>query len=295
MKIDQTEIADTFAEAFDMSYVRLIVTASDSFWLDRATAELTGYGSSVIGCDLECGIETHLTPEQTPDGRVGASVLAFGFSPKKITKAITNRIGQSVMTCPTTAVYNGLASEEVKIDLGNQLRYFGDGFQKSKQILQRRLWRIPVMDGEFLVEDQLGVGQGIGGGNLIFQTENIHAALCAAKALLSDIEFQFPDTILPFPGGVVRSGSKVGSKYPKLVASTAEAYCPVLRGRVPTALADEANAVLELVVNGTNRQAIERLLQTAIQSLIKQKVLGVGAGNYEGKLGKHCFYLKDLL
>jgi formylmethanofuran--tetrahydromethanopterin N-formyltransferase len=167
--INGTEIEDTFAEAFRMRYARLLVTAHDEHWLRAAVAEFTGYASSVIACDAEAGVEEWLSADKTPDGRPGAHVLVFGFSTEALQKAVPTRTGQCLMTCPTSAVYDGLPESAERIPLGKHIRFFGDGFQKSKLLLGRRYWRIPVMDGEFLVEESLGVEKGVAGGNLIVQ------------------------------------------------------------------------------------------------------------------------------
>jgi formylmethanofuran--tetrahydromethanopterin N-formyltransferase len=294
LKLGSTQILDTFAEAFAMRYVRLIVTAIDDYWLEAALREVTGYGASIIGCDAEIGVEARLAPDSTPDGRPGAAVLAFGFSRNALAQAIPNRVGQCVMTCPTTAVYNGLPDAQDTISLGKYLRYFGDGFQKSKLVGERRYWRVPVMDGEFLVEENLGVGRGVAGGNLILQATTIAAALGAARRA-SDALAQLPGIITPFPGGVVRSGSKVGSKYPGLVASTNDAFCPTLRGRVDSLLVEGAHCAYEIIIDGVAEQAVSGAMQTALRAAAGKGVLAIGAGNYEGKLGKFQFPLAQLL
>src|SRR5688500_15393468 len=194
-------------------------------------SEITGYSSSVIACDAETGVDRRLSPAETPDGRPGASVLIFGFSTEGLAKSVPNRVGQCLMTCPTTAVYNGLPESQTKIPLGKKIRFFGDGFQKSKQVAGRRYWRIPVMDGEFLVEDKVGIEKGVAGGNLIVQSLDQTAGLAAVRRATEAI-WKLPGVITPFPGGSARSGSKVGSRYKGLVASTSDAYCPTLRGRV---------------------------------------------------------------
>src|SRR4051794_26480945 len=181
VEIDGTFIEDTFAEAFGMRYVRLVVTAADEYWLEAALRELTGYSSSVIACDAETGVERRLAANETPDGRPGAAVLLFGFSTDALVKSVPNRVGQCVMTCPTTAVYDGLPTAETRIPLGKKIRFFGDGYQKSKQIAGRRYWRIPVMDGEFLVEDVVGAEKGVAGGNMIIQSVDQAAGLAAVR------------------------------------------------------------------------------------------------------------------
>lgn len=293
MYIGSTFIEDTFAEAFGMHYTRLIVTAMDAHWLEAGLREFAGYSTSVIACDLEVGIERRLSPEETPDGRPGASVMCFGFSSDALAKAVPNRTGQCLMTCPTTAVYNGLPDAEKKIALGKTIRYFGDGFQKSKQIDGRRYWRIPVMDGEFLVEDRLGTKKGVGGGNLIVQGRDLDATSAAVRRAVAAIE-RMDGVILPFPGGVARSGSKVGSRYKGLMASTSDAFCPTLRGRVPTKLHDEAHCALEIVIDGMDQAVVAQAMQAGMEAASGEKVVAITAGNYGGKLGKFHFPLRSL-
>lgn len=293
MYIGSTFIDDTFAEAFGMHYTRLIVTALDDAWLDAGLREFTGYSTSVIACDLEVGIERRLTPDETPDGRPGASVMCFGFSSDALAKAVPNRTGQCLMTCPTTAVYNGLFDTEKKIALGKTIRYFGDGYQKSKQIAGRRYWRIPVMDGEFLVEDRLGTSKGVGGGNLIVQGVDLAATSDAVRRAVAAVA-DLPGVILPFPGGVARSGSKVGSRYKGLMASTSDAFCPTLRGRVPTKLHADAQCAMEIVIDGIDAPTVASAMQLALQAAAGDRVVAITAGNYGGKLGKFHFQLRNL-
>lgn len=294
MKIGSTHIVETFAEAFGMRYCRVIVTAHDRYWLEAATRELCGYGSSVIGCDAEVGVERWLSPDQSPDGRAGVAILAFGFSTDALGKAIVNRIGQCVMTCASTAVFDGMPAGEERVPLGKQLRFFGDGFQKSKVVAGRRYWRIPVMDGEFLCEESLGVAKGVAGGNILIQAVDQPTTLDAARRGVDAID-PLGDVITPFPAGVARSGSKVGSRYKGLRASTADAYCPTLRSRVESQLVAGANCVLEIVIDGTTEAAVAAAMQAAMHAAAGPGVLAISAGNYGGKLGKFHFHLHELL
>jgi formylmethanofuran--tetrahydromethanopterin N-formyltransferase len=296
VELSGTRIEDTFAEAFRMRYVRLIVTAHDAHWLEAALGELTGYSSSIISCDSEAGVERRVETESTPDGRPGAAVLIFGFSPESLAGVVPNRVGQCVMTCPTTAVFDGLSAGEKRIPLGKTIRYFGDGYQKSKRIAGRRYWRIPVMDGEFVIESMLHVDKGVGGGNLILQAETQALALAAARRAVVAIE-PLAGVITPFPGGVARSGSKVGSRYKALKASTAEAYCPTLRGRpdVETRLAAGANAAYEIVIDGVDEPSVAAAMAAGIRAAAGPGVVAISAGNYGGKLGKFHFHLRELV
>lgn len=277
-----------------MRYVRLIVTAEDDYWLDAAVRELVGYGASVIGCDAEAGCERRLPADETPDGRPGAAVMLFGFSSESLARSVPNRVGQCVMTCPTTAVYDGLPQAATRLPLGKKLRFFGDGFQKSKVVGTQRYWRIPVMDGEFVVVERVGVERGIGGGNFVVQAIDQPAGLAAVRRATAALAGQ-PGVITPFPGGVARSGSKVGSRYKGLVASTAEAFCPTLRGRVESRLHPQAHCAYEIVLDGVSEAALAAAMASAIRAAVGPGVVAISAGNYGGKLGKYQFPLRALL
>jgi formylmethanofuran--tetrahydromethanopterin N-formyltransferase len=293
LNVGPTEIDDTFAEAFGMQYTRLIITAHDAYWLEAAVREFTGFSSSVIACDLETGVESRLTEQQTPDGRPGTSVLCFAFSSGALATAIPVRVGQCLMTCPSTAVYDGMPEADKQIPLGKHLRFFGDGYQKSKVICGRRYWRVPVMDGEFLVADTAGAAAGVAGGNLIVQSSTYPACLQAVRRAVTAVE-ALPGTITPFPGGVARSGSKVGSRYKALKASTADAFCPTLRGHVTTRLHPDANWALEIVIDGVDQAAVATSMTAAITAAAGEGIVAISAGNYGGKLGKFHFHLREL-
>lgn len=277
-----------------MKFTRLLVTAVDEEWLAHGLQACCGYGTSVIACDAEIARERDLPPEETPDNRPGAALLAFSFSTDSLAAAIQNRVGQCLMTCPTVNVFNGWTDTEATIPLGRSLRFFGDGFQKSKLLGDRRFWRIPVMEGEFLVEESAGVGRGVAGGNFMIQSRDLAAGLQAARRAVARIA-EVPGVITPFPGGVVRSGSKVGSKYHKLKASTYDAFCPTLRGRVPSRLVEGAECVHEIVIDGTDFDSVERAMQVGIGAAVGEGVVAISAGNYGGKLGKHHYPLRSLM
>jgi formylmethanofuran--tetrahydromethanopterin N-formyltransferase len=294
LKIGTTEIVDTFAEGFTMWYARLIITAIDQFWLDAGLREFCGFATSVIGCNAEAGIEQYLPPDETVDGRVGAAALVFGFTSDSLGKALVDRVGQCLMTCPTTAVFDGIGNGDAVVPLGKHLRFFGDGFQKSKLLDERRFWRIPVMDGEFVVEQQVAVRKGVAGGNFLIQSADQPGGLAAARRAV-DAMASLPGVIAPFPGGVVRSGSKVGSRYKGLVASTADEYCPMLRGRTESKVNSDANCVYEIVLDGTDYETVGDAIAVGIRAACGSEVIAISAGNYGGKLGKHHFHLHELL
>ncbi len=297
LQLNGVEIIDTFAEAFPIKAARLIITADSSRWANTAATVFCGNATSVIACDVEAAIERIVPSEETPDGRPGISVLVFGFSTDALGKALQGRVGQCVLTCPTTACYNGIfdCPKEKQIRIGGGIRYFGDGFQIAKKIDNRRYWRIPTMDGEFVCEDYFGTITGVAGGNLLICGTNSAAALTAAEAAVAAIATGV-DVALPFPGGIVRSGSKVGSRYPKLKASTNDAYCPTLRAMTETELPLNCNAVYEIVIDGLAFEAVQSAMKRGLHAAATcPNIIRITAGNYGGKLGRHHFHLRDLL
>ena len=295
MKIRGVFIEDTFAEAFTMRVARIVITGHSTRWVRAAALKLTGFATSVIGCKVEAGVERELTAKETPDGRPGTSILLMTMGKDDMAKRLVERIGQTVLTCPTTACYDGLPDAPDRVGVGSALRFFGDGFQMSKVIAGVRYWRIPVMEGEFLVQEKFGMLKGVGGGNFLILARTSDAALAAAEAAADAMASQ-PGTILPFPGGVVRSGSKVGSRRIKsMIASTNDAYCPTLRAVTKSALPDEVNSVLEIVVNGVDAPSIATAMKTGIDAACRDGVVAISAGNYGGKLGPHHFHLREIM
>ena len=288
-------IEDTFAEAFTMRVARIVITARSPRWAREAALKLTGFATSVIGCKVEAGVERELPGSATPDGRAGVSVLLMTMGKDDLAKRLIERIGQTVLTCPTTACYDGLPGAPDRVGVGSALRFFGDGFQASKVIGGERFWRIPVMEGEFVVQEKFGMVKGVGGGNFLILARSADAALAAAEAAVDAIAGH-PGVILPFPGGVVRSGSKVGSRRIKsMIASTNDAYCPTLRAVTTSALPETVNSVLELVINGTDADAIAGAMRLGIDAACRDGVVTISAGNYGGKLGPHHFHLRRIM
>jgi len=298
MKVNGIAIDDTFAEAFGMSGTGVIVTADTPRWARQAAITMSGFGTSVIGCGAEVGIDRELKPEETPDGRPGGRVLLFGVAPESVGPQLKTRVGQCVLTSPGSACYAGVESDK-RIGLGQGPRFFGDGFQTAKRLGDKRYWRVPVMDGEFVIEETTGmVTDAVGGGNLII-LGNDRAGLLAAAEGAVDAIGNVPDVITPFPGGIVRSGSKVGSKYKGAIASTNDAFCPTLRGRVKSELGLDTVSVLEIVIDGLTSKSVADAMRAGLKSLIDngaaKGVTRITAGNYGGKLGPHHYKLRELL
>src|SRR5947209_4926439 len=292
-------IDDTFAEAFDMRGTALVITADSAKWALQAAVTMTGFATSVIACGCEAGIDGELSPQQTPDGRPGVRVLLFAVSTAELQRQLQNRVGQCVLTSPGSACYAGLDVGEEKLKLGAAIRYFGDGWQIAKKIGARRYWRLPVMDGEFVCESTVALTKrAVGGGNLLIMGATPETTLAATEAAVEAMR-AVPDAIMPFPGGIVRSGSKVGSKYKGAIASTNHFYCPTLKGAVATELGPEIGAVLEIVIDGLTSQAVAEATRAGLKAICDlgsaRGALRVGAGNYGGKLGKHQYRLAELM
>jgi formylmethanofuran--tetrahydromethanopterin N-formyltransferase len=291
-------IDDTFAEAFGMSGTGLIITADTPKWARQCAITMTGFGTSVIGCGAECGIDCELPPNETPDGRPGVRVLMFGFSPDALIPQVMNRVGQCVLTSPGSACFAGVEGS-IKIALGSALRRFGDGAQTSRRAGGKRYWRVPVMDGEFVCEHDTGcVTEAVGGGNMLVLGRDPSGVLAVCEAAVDAIA-KVPDVITPFPGGIVRSGSKVGSKYAGLIASSNEAFSPTLKGAVKTELSNDTRCVLEIVIDGLTSQAVAEAMRAGLAAVIANGaaagVTRVSAGNYGGKLGQHHYHLRELV
>jgi len=291
-------IDDTFAEAFPMRATRVLITAHNATWANHAAVAMSGFATSVIACGCEAGIERELAPDETPDGRPGVAVLLFAVSSKELAKQLERRVGQCVLTCPTTAIYAGL-SEGEPIALGKNLRFFGDGWQISKMLDGVRYWRVPVMDGEFVAEETTPLVKAVGGGNLLLLADDTEAALAAAEAAVRAMR-EVPNVIMPFPGGVVRSGSKLGSKYATLMASSNDAFCPAL---TPLAKRTELNAavgcVMEIVIDGLTESDVAAAMRAGMEAVVARGAAAgarrISAGNYGGKLGPYHFHLRQLV
>ncbi|MSR14657.1 MAG: formylmethanofuran--tetrahydromethanopterin N-formyltransferase [Gammaproteobacteria bacterium] len=297
MKINGVVIENTFAEAFPMKATRLIITALNPTWAMNSAQALTGFATSVIACGCEAGIERVLSPRETPDGRPGVAVLLFAMSTKELTKQLQNRVGQCVLTSPTSACFAGIDHGD-PLPLGKTLRYFGDGYQIAKKLGPTRYWRVPVMDGEFLCQDVTHLTKAIGGGNFLILAENQTQALAASERAIEAMR-KIPEVIMPFPGGVVRSGSKVGSKYKALPASTNHRYCPTLKDVVDSALTKDVGAVLEIVIDGLTSEAISLATKVGVRAACglgrKGGIIAISAGNYGGNLGPYHFKLHEIL
>ena len=298
LTVKGVRIDDTFAEAFGMRATAIVITADSVRWARQAALTMTGFATSVIGCGCEAGIDRALSTRETPDGRPGVRVLLFAMSTAELQKQLSARVAQCVLTSPGSACYAGLGGEE-SLRLGNALRYFGDGWQISKRFGGKHYWRIPVMDGEFVCEATTGLTkQAVGGGNLLIMGRSAQMTLAAAEAAAQAIE-KVVDAIAPFPGGIARSGSKIGSKYKGVIASTNDAYSPTLRGAVKTVLDDDIASVLEIVIDGLTSEAVANAMRAGLAAILKlgpkRGATRIGAGNYGGKLGPHHYHLKDLL
>lgn len=289
------KIVDTFAEMFSMWAGRVLITADTEKWALTAARTATGFASSIIMSPAEAGIEGTVPPDKTPDGRPGALIQIYHRARGDLKTQMILRIGQCVMTCPTTAAFDALPSAKRKLKVGRSLRLFGDGFQKRDEMYGRKVWRIPVMEGEFIVENRFGVMRAVAGGNLLIMAENQKAGLQAAEEAVNAINKKSQYVVLPFPGGICRAGSKAGSMKYKLKASTFHSYCPKLKKLVlDSEVPENVNAIYEIVINGLDIDAVKKAMTEGIKAAVKiPGVLKISAGNYGGKLGPFKAYLKE--
>jgi formylmethanofuran--tetrahydromethanopterin N-formyltransferase len=290
------QVQDTFAEMFPLWAARVLITAYNDKWAQIAASITTGYATSVIAASAEAAIERTVPASETPDKRPGILIQIYNKDRFELKHSLMGRIGQCTMTCPTTAAFNGLLGKRVLL-IGSSLRYFGDGFQGKALIGGRKCWKIPVMEGNFFCEDGFGATEAVAGGNYMIFAKTPEECLASAEAAVNAIKAQVPDVILPFPGGVCRSGSKTGSLKYKLKASTNQTYCPTLRTIVPdTVVPEGATSVLEIVINGLTLDAVQKAMKVGVQaSLNCPGILKISAGNYGGKLGPFKAYLADAL
>lgn len=298
MKINGVEIQDTFAEAFPMKATRIIITAQSHRWSMMAARTMTGFATSVIACGCEAAIEEELDPDQTPDGRPGIAIMMFAMGTKGLAKQLETRAGQCVMTSSTSSMFAGIEGDK-QIPLGKNLRFFGDGHQISKLIGGKRYWRLPVMHGEFVVEESTGIVDAVGGGNFMILAETRLQAMSASGLAVEAIA-KIPNVIMPFPGGVVGSGSKVGSKYKSLQVSINEAFCPTIKGiATDTELDPNIECVLEIVINGLSQEDINKAMRVGIRAACtlgpENGIQRISAGNYGGKLGPYHFPLQEIV
>ncbi len=293
MRVNGVEVEDTFAEAFDVKVSRILITAYDYELAFLSAREATGFATSIIMCPAEAGIDVPARREETPDGRVGVYIMICHPDESKLEKQVLARISQCVLPLPTTAVFNGIESDKT-FRVGGKIRYFGDGFEEEVEVGGRRCWKIPVMEGEFIIEDSIGYTEGVAGGNIIIMGESMFSALMAAKAAVDAIS-RVEGAITPFP--IVGAGSKVGSRrYKFLKASTNERFCPTLSDVVETELPENVKGVYEIVVNGLNLDVVRRAMREAILSAAKVPgVVKITSANFEGKLGRYKIWLPELI
>ncbi|WP_017980988.1 formylmethanofuran--tetrahydromethanopterin N-formyltransferase [Methanocaldococcus villosus] len=297
MEINGVYIEDTFAEAFPIWVSRILITAATKRWAKIAATEATGFGTSVIMCPAEAGIEKYVPPSKTPDGRPGFIIQICHPKKKGLEEQMLERIGQCVLTCPTTAVFDAMEDADEKVKVGFKLKFFGDGFEEKAEMYGRKVYKIPIMGGEFITESTFGIKKGIAGGNFFILADTNATALLAAEAAVDAIK-NVDGVITPFPGGIVASGSKVGASNPKykfMVATTNHKMCPTLKGKIETDLPEDVNGVYEIVINGISEEAVKEGMRRGILAATKIKgVKKITAGNYEGKLGKYQIKLREL-
>jgi len=297
MEFEGVEIEDTFAEAFPIKVARVLITAVNEKWAMTAAKEMTGFGTSVIMCPAEAGIDKIASSDETPDGRPGVYAMICTFGYKALDAQLLARIGQCVLTSPTAAVFNALENGEKEFNIGFKLKFFGDGFETEEELNGREVARVPIMGGEFVIEKNLSAKAGVAGGNLFILAKDQMSALTAVEAAVEAI-MQVEGTITPFTGGVVASGSKPSSsKYKFMHATINEKYCPTLKDKIEDSeLPADVNGVFEIVINGVSEEAVKEATKIGIEAAVKVPgVVKITAGNFGGTLGQYKIQLKEVL
>jgi formylmethanofuran--tetrahydromethanopterin N-formyltransferase len=291
------EIQNTFAEMFPMWAGRVLITADTEEWALTAARTATGLATSVIMSPAEAGIESLSSAEATPDGRTGALIQVYNRDRFDLKRQMILRIGQCIMTCPTASAFDAMPNAKRRLKVGRSIRLFGDGFQKKALVGDRKVWRIPVMEGSFIVEDTFGVAEAVAGGNFLIMAKDKPSGLKAAEKAVEAIRAEAQPVILPFPGGICRSGSKAGSLKYKLKASTNHPFCPTLRAIVEgTQVPEAVNCVYEIVINGLSVDGVKNAISAGVQATASVPgVLRISAGNYGGKIGPFKAFLKETL
>ena len=291
------KISDTFAEMFPLSVGRVLITADNERWALTAASAATGFASSIIMAPAEAGIEGIVSAEETPDNRVGVLIQIYNRNRFELKSQMILRIGQCIMTCPTASAFNAMLNTKRRLKVGRSIRLFGDGFQRKGMVGNRKVWRIPVMEDEFIVEDTFGVARAVAGGNFLILAEDKCSGLKASEEAVDAIKNKAEKVILPFPGGICRSGSKAGSFKYKLKASTNHSFCPRLKQLVPDSqLPENVNCVYEIIVNGLTIEAVKRAMSEGIKAAASVPgVVRITAGNYGGKLGPYKAFLREIV
>lgn len=288
-------IQNTYAEMFSMWVGRVLITADSEKWALTAAQVATGLATSVIMSPAEAGIEDLVAPDRTPDNRTGVLIQVYNRNRFDLNGQMILRIGQCIMTCPTTAAFDAMPNAKRTLKVGRSLCLYGDGFQRKSLVNQRKVWKIPVMEGDFIVEDRFGIAEAVAGGNFIILAKDGMEGLAAAEKAVKAIREESSEVILPFPDGICRSGSKVGSLKYKLKASTNHLFCPRLRELVPeTQVPEGVNCVYEIVINGLTLEAVKKAMSAGVKAAVSMPgVVKISAGNYGGKIGPYKAFLKE--
>ena len=296
------KLEDTYAEAFEGVFVRVIITAEDERTLRRVAEDSASTPSIVIG-RVEGGIERFISENDTPDERKGVITQFWGGldrskpmqdSVKKFEIELSYRIRQDILVKPFTAVFNALENSTGRIDTMERIGHCGDGFEWEEDLRSRRMINVPIMVPDFRIERYLGYSIGVMGGNFWYMCKTKKAVFEAGQRALDAIH-QVDGAVTPFD--ICSAGSKPETKFPWIGPTTNEVYCPSLksklgdRSRVP----EDVYYIPEVVINGIDLPTVTKAMKVGIESIWDiSEVAKISAGNYGGKLGKYKIDLKGL-
>lgn len=301
-KADKAEIEDTYAEAFEGIFSRVIVTADDQKTLQKAAEDATATPSIVIG-RVEGGIERWLSEEETPDKRKGA-ILQFwgGINPKKplsdsvqkFETELSYRIRQDILVKPFTAIFDALPKFEEKLDMMERVGHCGDGFEWVEKRYEREMIVVPIMVPDFLIERYIGYALGVMGANFWIMCKTKETVKKSGEKALEAIS-KVEEVIAPFE--VCSAGSKPETNFPWIGPTTNHPYCPSLKKRLgkESRVPESVNYIPEIVINGISMEAVKKAMKAGIEAVLNvDGVVKVSAGNYGGKLGRYKVYLREL-
>jgi formylmethanofuran--tetrahydromethanopterin N-formyltransferase len=300
--LTKKEVEDTYAEAFEGIYCRVIVTADDEDALRKAALHATATPSIVIG-RIEGGIERWLGIKETPDGRKGViiqfwggidSKKPFSESLKKFEIELSYRIRQDILVKPFTAVFDALQNPLGKIDMMERVGHCGDGYEWEEKRHNRQVIVVPIMVPDFIIERFLGYARGVMGANFWIMCKTKEAVMEAGARALDAIH-KVEGVVTPFE--ICSAGSKPETRYPWIGPTTNHPYCPSLKKRLgkESKVPEGVNYIPEIVINGVSLEAVKRAMKAGIEAALKVRdVVKISAGNYGGKLGDYKIYLREL-
>jgi formylmethanofuran--tetrahydromethanopterin N-formyltransferase len=298
----KVKVEDTYAEAFEGLYCRVIITADDKETLHKAAEDATSTPSVVIG-RTEGGIEKYLGKNETPDKRIGALLQfwskidedkPFEKSLERFEKELSYRIRQDILVKPFTALFDALPKAEGKLDMMERVGHCGDGYEWIEKRFGRQMITVPIMVPDFQIERYPGYSRGVSGANFWIMCKTKKAFYESGRKALEAIG-KVEGVITPFD--VCSAGSKAETKFPLIGPTTNHLYCPSLKKKLgkESRVPEGVRYIPEIVIDGVSLDAVKKAMRGGIEAASRVNgVVRISAGNYDGKLGKYKISLREL-